>query len=272
MHPPLTFRSVFAFGSLLLCTSTALKADPPWWMERQVVKVLPGSTELVPPNDFAAVTQGQIKRLATAAFDEMQLRFALYGGAGPEVTALVRGWHQANGAGEVSLDPALRVPNVTAATRDFATATVRQLKSVATPFQTRLIELSLAAGYPWSMAGPADFAMVNIGQVKALFSFDPALDSDADGVTDADEINYYHTDPRNPDTNGDGIFDGDQIHSFDPAFGNDPAHNLANKPNDVIPPPPATQTNYTYDRLGRLRNSGVRTYTYDEEGNVTSVQ
>jgi hypothetical protein len=37
------------------------------------------------------------------------------------------------------------------------------------------------------------------------------LDTDKDGLTDFDEINIYHTDPFNPDTDGDGFNDGLEV-------------------------------------------------------------
>lgn len=40
------------------------------------------------------------------------------------------------------------------------------------------------------------------------FSF---VDSDNDGLSDQDEINLWHTDPNNPDTDGDGYLDGDEV-------------------------------------------------------------
>ena len=42
------------------------------------------------------------------------------------------------------------------------------------------------------------------------FSF---IDSDDDGLSDKDEINIWHTDPYNPDTDGDGYLDGDEVKS-----------------------------------------------------------
>lgn len=38
-------------------------------------------------------------------------------------------------------------------------------------------------------------------------------DSDFDGLSTADEINIYHTDPRKVDTDGDGYKDGDEVKS-----------------------------------------------------------
>jgi hypothetical protein len=40
---------------------------------------------------------------------------------------------------------------------------------------------------------------------------DTFIDSDNDGLTDWEEINIYFTDPFNPDTDGDGFLDGDEV-------------------------------------------------------------
>ena len=47
----------------------------------------------------------------------------------------------------------------------------------------------------------------------SAFSFAHAAvkDTDADGLTDEGEITVYHTDPKNPDTDGDGISDGQEV-------------------------------------------------------------
>jgi outer membrane protein OmpA-like peptidoglycan-associated protein len=39
-------------------------------------------------------------------------------------------------------------------------------------------------------------------------------DTDGDGLTDGEEVNKYHTNPTNPDTDGDGLNDGDEVHSY----------------------------------------------------------
>ena len=71
--------------------------------------------------------------------------------------------------------------------------------------------------YPWS-ADPGDDqnqAVATIGQLKAVFSLrfeslNAVLDSDNDGLTNAQEA-AYHTDPHNPDTDGDGMPDAWEI-------------------------------------------------------------
>ena len=40
-------------------------------------------------------------------------------------------------------------------------------------------------------------------------------DTDGDGLWDGNEINVYHTDPLNPDTDGDGVDDGKEVYSCD---------------------------------------------------------
>lgn len=38
-------------------------------------------------------------------------------------------------------------------------------------------------------------------------------DTDHDGLTDREEVRIYGTDPKNPDTDHDGMNDGDEVHS-----------------------------------------------------------
>lgn len=47
------------------------------------------------------------------------------------------------------------------------------------------------------------------------------VDTDQDGISDYDEIHVYHTDPNNPDTDGDGYPDGVEVkRGFSPLHGN----------------------------------------------------
>ena len=45
----------------------------------------------------------------------------------------------------------------------------------------------------------------------SLKAYAAVKDSDADGLTDQAEIQIYHTDPNNPDTDGDGVSDGQEV-------------------------------------------------------------
>jgi outer membrane protein OmpA-like peptidoglycan-associated protein len=39
-------------------------------------------------------------------------------------------------------------------------------------------------------------------------------DTDGDGLKDGDEVHTYKTDPRNPDTDGDGLKDGEEVYTY----------------------------------------------------------
>jgi hypothetical protein len=191
--------------------SLLIAAAPPWWAERGVRDSSKAA------DDYSAANHGQVKHVASKAFDELEAH--LPGGAGPAATALVASWRS----------------NQTAA-GDFNGLNVGQLKSVAKPFYDRLIAVGYVASYPWANGGPADdFAAANTGQVKSLFSFDIRADSDADGLpnwwetrwfpsegasatddSDGDgltNIEEFHlgTNPTLADTDGDGFSDGDEV-------------------------------------------------------------
>lgn len=53
-------------------------------------------------------------------------------------------------------------------------------------------------------------------QERLLGTNDLSLDSDGDGWPDADEINVFHSDPNNPDTDGDGVIDSVDSAPLDP--------------------------------------------------------
>lgn len=66
-----------------------------------------------------------------------------------------------------------------------------------------------------------DFAYAQITP-KIDYSGQPVVDSDLDGLTDQGEIQIYKTDPENPDTDGDGYYDGIEITgNADPLNGDD---------------------------------------------------
>lgn len=175
---PMHWLAVFAY---LVFASVSLGA-PTWWSTRGVL-----TTNA--PNDFAAVNAGQAKHMARRAFDEMQA--VLRGGAGATLSNAVF---------------ALTTSNA------YAPVTVGQLKELARPFYDRLVALNFATGYPWSATttDDADRAMANIGQLKQLFSFDFA-DSDGDGLSDAEELSIYGTNPALADTDSDGLSDGLEV-------------------------------------------------------------
>ena len=93
------------------------------------------------------------------------------------------------------------------------------------PFYDRLYELNLTQTmpanmpgyYPWGNAQATnDYAMVNIGQAKYVFSFDSSVDTDGDGLSDWYEAELG-TNPYNPDTDGDGLSDSWEVaNGYDP--------------------------------------------------------
>jgi hypothetical protein len=191
----------------LLLSGFAL-ADPAWWSERGVTD---GGTEA----DYAPALLGQLKWMATNAYDEMEEN--LPRGAGTEIEELVQGF---------------------SASGNFKVLNVGQLKEVAEPFYDRLIAEGYTNAYPWTAVttDDVDYAVANIGQLKAVFSFDIGSDSDDDDLSDWWEVlhfgdttsqsgtNDYDEDglantgeyewgtcPTNSDCDADSILDGEEV-------------------------------------------------------------
>ncbi len=62
-----------------------------------------------------------------------------------------------------------------------------------------------------------------------------SLDSDDDGISDYDEVNLFKTDPSNPDTDGDGVWDGIEItRGFNPLDADEAALITYESPRDVV--------------------------------------
>lgn len=100
---------------------------------------------------------------------------------------------------------------------------------------------------------------------------DPNKDSDNDGLKDWQEIQIYHTDPCNPDTDGDGYLDGEEV-----ASGYDPTKKA---PGDELPgtkpktprPLPANLTVYLSQSLtGKVASGEIA--SFDAQGQPLSEQ
>lgn len=203
-------------------------AYPSWWFSREVVKQIPPGSEAPSwptnypeANDYAAANIGQLKVVASAAFDELSAN--LPGGAGPNVTAIIKRWYQLepiNGqpaspddpSSAFHLDPnGKRVPLASANTNDFAAVNLGQLKAVAKPFYDRLIAAHSATSYPWTNTGANDYAAANLGQLKRVFSFELQavnVDTDLNGIPDWWELQYFGyigVDPNALAPSGDGL-------------------------------------------------------------------
>jgi hypothetical protein len=186
------FQLLVACYLLLNSATLVAAAIPQWWITRGVI-----NTNL-PPDNYAAVNQGQLKHIAYQAFLELEEK--LPGGAGDMLKENV-------------------IPDFFQFTNGhYAPVNGGQLKNVAKPFYDRLIEEGYAQSYPWTetKADDANFAMVNIGQVKHVFSFDldnlnpnppPQVDGDGDGLDDNwEKENFGNLTPEpDDDMDGDGI-------------------------------------------------------------------
>ncbi len=136
------------YGLVRADHAVALTRGPIWWTSRGVL-----TTD--PADDYAAVNQGQLKHIATQAFDELEDN--LTGGAGQDLTNLIGSW-ETPGSG----------------VDDFEVINLGQLKNVSSLFYDRLITEGVENEYPWANSqDPADdYAMANLGQLKNVFSFE----------------------------------------------------------------------------------------------------
>jgi hypothetical protein len=190
-------------GLMLALTFEAGRAsDPPeWWIEQEVLNAEESA------HDYAAANIGQLKAIAAKGVEAMNAW--LPGGAGEELNQLLASWREPAEVGQER--------------HDYAALTHGQLKAVAKMFYDRLADygytgppLSEGRIYPWTESGEDDvsFAVVNLGQVKFLFSFGLDLimppdpnDVDGDGLPDLWEQHFFGTLSNGPtdDPDGDGV-------------------------------------------------------------------
>lgn len=205
MRANATIRGIILLVAFSMAISVQAQG-PAWWYARGAVD------NNLQANDYAPITCGQLKWLATNACDEMNAYF----GAGTEVASVINAFSSSN---------------------NYYPANIGQLKYVAQPFYNRLYAFNLTntfpanmpGYYPWGNAAQTnDYALANIGQAKYVFSFDSSVDSDGDGLIDWLEA-QLGTDPYNPDTDGDGLSDGWEL-----AHDTDPLDDSDGNPDEVI--------------------------------------
>ena len=125
-------------------------SPPFWWFERGVIDA---EEE---PHDFAAINQGQLKHVATQAYDELNEHLSDQNRP-QQLEDLIVDW--GNPGSEVD---------------DFRAVNLGQAKFVAALFYDWLIAEDEAEEYPWDgIEEPEDdYSLANIGQIKWLFNFD----------------------------------------------------------------------------------------------------
>jgi len=76
--------------------------------------------------------------------------------------------------------------------------------------------LTYGLGFSYYILGDADYDKDGLtNEHERRIGTDPYNpDTDGDGLTDGDEVNNYKTDPLKPDTDGDGLSDYDEIFTF----------------------------------------------------------
>jgi hypothetical protein len=203
-----------AAAAAFMALQFAWAEGPSWWTDRGVLD--PQKS----PNDYAAVNMGQLKWIAFNAYLELETN--LPGGAGTELYDALDDWLW-DGV-------------------NYAPANVGHLKYLGSLFYRRLTAEEYTNALPWTNAPTdPDFALANIGQVKNLFDFDLAADSDADSMPDWWERRHFggldrsgagdldndglvdlaeyerRTRPGDCDSDDDGLPDGWEIsHGLDP--------------------------------------------------------
>lgn len=147
-------------------------ADPQWWITRGVL--IPDKA----PDDFAVLTQGQLKHFVAQAVAELNAE--LPGGAGPVLNQMVRNWR------------------ATSSADDYAAVTASQLKHLGGLVAERIRSEGGWVNSPGTtvLGDDLDDVVVNIGQAKAVFSFHTEdLDLDHDGIPTSVEL-LNGTDPK----------------------------------------------------------------------------
>jgi hypothetical protein len=164
-----------------LCALTAFGASPAWWASRGAVSapVVTTNGGVVTtnyiPDDYAAVTQGQLKRFTQKAVLEMNAN--LSGGAGTNLNSMVSNWindYATNGYNATNLKPS-----------DYTALNAGQLKYIGNKVWSRLVSAGYTSTAPsWlALNTNSDNQAANLGQLKQIFNFNLTTLSAPTGVT-----------------------------------------------------------------------------------------
>jgi hypothetical protein len=171
------------------------------------------------PNDYAAVTQGQLKQFTARAVDELNAN--LSGGAGTNLNSMMSNWaadYATNGYGSTNIKPS-----------DYTAMNVGQVKYIGNKIWSRLVSGGYTNAIPsWlGQSTNTDNALANLGQLKSVFNF-----SLTTSLPDTWQIEYFgHTgnDPSSsPDGNGLTLLQ-------DYEQGNDPTNYYSQNGGIVVP-------------------------------------
>jgi hypothetical protein len=103
-------------------------------------------------------------------------------------------------------------------------------------FANALLGPTNVMAYQWAWMGQGyhcvNYSIANLPPISAYLILGQPIDSDHDGLTDAYEALVSHTSPTNPDTDGDGISDADEV-----LFHTDPLNPTPAIPAGALPIP-----------------------------------
>jgi len=119
---------------------------------------------------------------------------------------------------------------------------------------------SPAYGWAWMGQGQSchTYTLANMPTASLYLTLGLPIDSDGDGLRDLYEILITHTDPHNPDSSGDGMWDGWKV-----VWWLSPSVKHVSQPTE--------RSNYTYNQADWMQQiSGIKngSVTLDAEGNV----
>jgi hypothetical protein len=84
-------RIYIGLATVLVCLATVLLSsggvNPSWWANGVI-------DPQAPNDDYQVANAGQLKNIATAAYTEIEQSLAEFGGAGPDVAAMVQSFTQ----------------------------------------------------------------------------------------------------------------------------------------------------------------------------------